>query len=341
MDYIDSVEELEDRLASPSAQDQDAMRRLSGDIIILGAGGKMGPSLARRAQRASEAAGVKRRVIAVSRFSNPVIVDELERSGIETLRCDLLSQEEVAQLPACENVLFLSGRKFGSSDRPDLTWAMNTVVPANVARHYRDGRIVVFSTGNVYALAKTSTSGSVETDAPGPVGEYAQSCLARERVFEYYSKQDGTCCLIFRLNYAVDLRYGVPLDIARKVYRGEPVNLSMGWFNAIWQGDANSYALRCLEFCACPPRVLNVTGPEKISVREVADHYGRVFGREPVFRGQESDHALLSNASRCHALLGSPEVSVETLLGWTAHWVRSGGPTLDKPTKFEVTDGRF
>jgi nucleoside-diphosphate-sugar epimerase len=341
MDYIDSVEELEDRLASPSAQDQDAMRRLSGDIIILGAGGKMGPSLARRAQRASEAAGVKRRVIAVSRFSSPAIANELERSGIETLRCDLLSQEEVAQLPACENVLFLSGRKFGSSDRPDLTWAMNTVVPANVARHYRDGRIVVFSTGNVYALAKTSTSGSVETDAPGPVGEYAQSCLARERVFEYYSRQDGTCCLIFRLNYAVDLRYGVPLDIARKVYTGEPVNLSMGWFNAIWQGDANSYALRCLEFCTCPPRVLNVTGSEKVSVREVAEFYGRVFGREPVFRCQESDRALLSDASVCHALLGRPDVSLETLLDWVAHWVRSGGPTLDKPTKFEVTDGRF
>jgi nucleoside-diphosphate-sugar epimerase len=341
MDYINSVEELEDRLASPSVQDQDAMRRLSGDILILGAGGKMGPSLARRAQRASDAAGIKRRIIAVSRFSNPAIANELERSGIDTLPCDLLNPEEIAQLPACENVLFLSGRKFGSSDRPDLTWAMNTVVPANVARHYRDGRIVVFSTGNVYALAKTSTSGSVETDAPEPVGEYAQSCLARERVFEYYSQQHDTCCVIFRLNYAVDLRYGVPLDIARKVYTGQSVNLSMGWFNAIWQGDANSYALRCLEFCACPPRVLNVTGSEKISVREVAEFYGRVFGREPVFRGQESDRALLSDASVCHALLGRPDVSLETLLGWVAHWVRSGGPTLDKPTKFEVTDGRF
>jgi nucleoside-diphosphate-sugar epimerase len=310
MDYIDSLEELEDRLALPSAQDQDAMRRLSGDIIILGAGGKMGPSLARRAHRASQAAGAKRRVIAVSRFSSPAIASELERSGIETLRCDLLSPEEIAQLPACENVLFLSGRKFGSSDRPDLTWAMNTVIPANVARHYRDCRIVVFSTGNVYALAKTSTSGSAETEAPGPVGEYAQSCLGRERVFEYYSQQYRTCCVLFRLNYAVDLRYGVPVDVARKVFTGEPVDLRMGWFNAIWQGDANSYALRCLEFCACPPRILNVTGPEKISVREVAEFYGRVFGRQSVFRGEESEYALLSDASLCYTLLGRPEVSL-------------------------------
>ena len=341
MDYIDSVEELEDRLASPSARDEEAMRRLSGDIIILGAGGKMGPSLARRARRASEAAGIKRRVIAVSRFSNPAIAGELERCGVETLGCDLLNPEEVAPLPSCENVLFLSGRKFGSSDRPDLTWAMNTVVPANVARHYRGGRIVVFSTGNVYALVRTGTSGSVETDAPGPVGEYAQSCLARERVFEYYSQQEGTSCVIFRLNYAVDLRYGVPVDIARKVYAGEPVNLSMGWFNAIWQGDANSYALRSLELCACPPRVLNVTGLEKISVREVAEFYGRALERQPVFRGEESDRALLSDASLCHALLGRPEVSPKTLLGWVAHWVENDRPTLDKPTKFEVTDGRF
>ena len=341
MDSIDSVEELEDRLASPSVQDREAMERLSGDIVILGAGGKVGPSLARQVRRASDAAGVQRRVIAVSRFSSLAIATDLERAGIETLRCDLLHHEEVAQLPACENVLFLSGRKFGSSDRPDLTWAMNTVVPANVARHYRGCRSVVFSTGNVYAPVRTGMSGSVETDAPGPMGEYAQSCLGRERVFEYHSQQDGTRCVIFRLNYAVDLRYGVPVDIARNVYTGEPVNLSMGWFNAIWQGDANSYALRCLEFCACPPKVLNVTGPEKISVREVAEFFGSVFGRKPVFRGEESDYALLSDASLCHSLLGRPKVSVETLLAWVGHWVESGGPTLDKPTKFEVTDGRF
>jgi nucleoside-diphosphate-sugar epimerase len=338
---IDSVEELDERLAAPSAQDQEAMRTLPGDIIILGAGGKMGPSLAKRVKRASQAAGVTRRVIAASRFSDPDIVSEFERSEIEVLRCDFLRREEVARLPASENVLFLSGRKFGSSDRPDLTWAMNTIVPANVALHYRESRFVAFSTGNVYAFVKAGTSGSVETDEPMPVGEYAQSCLGRERVFEYTSREYGTPCLIFRLNYAVDLRYGVLVDIARRVYAQQPVDLTVGWFNAIWQGDANSYALRSLELAASPPEVLNVTGPEKISVREVAEFYGRVFQRKPLFQGAESGCALLSDAALCHRLLGPPEVSLETLLEWVGHWTANGSPTLNKPTKFEVADGRF
>ena len=338
---ISSVRQLEEQLATPSIQDQDVMRRLSGDIAILGAGGKMGPSLARRAKRASQAAGVERRVIAVSRFSNSEVVDELERCGIETLRCDLLNREEVAHLPMFENVLLLSGRKFGSTDRPDLTWATNTIVPANVALHYRDSRIVAFSTGNVYPLVEANASGCTEADEPAPVGEYAQSCLGRERIIEYYSHEYGTHGLIFRLNYAVDLRYGVLVDIAQRVYAGQDVNLTVGWFNAIWQGDANSYALRCLELCGSPPQVLNVTGPEKISVRETAQYYGQLFRGEPIFRGEDSGRALLSDASRCHALLGRPEVDLETLLGWVAHWIEIGGPTLDKPTKFEVADGRF
>jgi nucleoside-diphosphate-sugar epimerase len=341
IDPIESVEQLEQRLVTPSVQDRETMRCLRGDILILGAGGKMGPSLCQRVRLASDLAGVKRRVIAVSRFSNSHLVHELERRGIEALRCDLLSREEVARLPMCENVLFLSGRKFGSSGRPDLTWAMNSLVPANVALRYRNSRIVAFSTGNVYPWVTTGGRGSVETDEPGPVGEYAQSCLGRERVFEYYSREYGTQCLLFRLNYAVDLRYGVLVDIARKVHAGEPLNLAMGWFNAIWQGDANSYALRSFELCECPPRILNVTGAEKISVRNVAEVCGRRFQRHPLFEGQESDRALLSNPSLCHSLLGQPEVSLETLLTWVTHWVDIGGPTLDKPTKFEVTDGRF
>jgi len=341
MTSINSVEQLEDRLATPSAQDQESMRRLPGDIVILGAAGKMGPSLAKRVKRASDLAGVKRRVIAVSRFSDSNLVGDLERARIETLRSDLLDRDAVQRLPLCENVLFISGRKFGSSDRPNLTWAMNTVVPANVALHYRNSKIVAFSTGNVYPPVPAGASGSVETDEPEPVGEYAQSCLGRERVFEYYSHECGTRCLLFRLNYAVDLRYGVLVDIARKVYAREPIHLAMGWFNAIWQGDANSYALRSLELCECPPRILNVTSPEKISVRDTADFFGHRFQRPPVFEGQEGERALLSNASVCHSLLGRPGVSLETLLEWVAHWVEIGGATLDKPTKFEVTDGRF
>jgi nucleoside-diphosphate-sugar epimerase len=338
---IDSVEELEEQLASPSARDWEAMRRLPGDIIILGAGGKMGPSLAKRVKRAAQAAGVRSRVIAASRFSDPAIVSDLEREGIEVFPCDFQSREQVARLPLCENVLFLSGRKFGSSDRPDLTWAMNTIVPANVALHYRHSRFVAFSTGNVYPFVKAGANGSVETDQPEPLGEYAQSCLGRERVFEFYSHEYGTPGLIFRLNYAVDLRYGVPVDIARKVYSGQPVDLTVGWFNAIWQGDANSYALRSLELAASPPKLLNVTGPKKISVREVAEYYGRVFRRTPLLQGEESGRALLSNAALCHRLLGPPEVSLETLLEWVGHWTATGGATLNKPTKFEVADGRF
>lgn len=338
---INSIEGLEEQLASPSVRDEEAMRRLSGHIIILGAGGKMGPSLAKRVKRASQAAGVRRRVIAASRFSDPAIVSDLEREGIEVFRCDFQSREDVARLPECDNVLFLSGRKFGSSDRPDLTWAMNTIVPANVALHHRTSRFVAFSTGNVYPFVRASTNGSVETDEPAPVGEYAQSCLGRERVFEYYSHEYGTPCLIFRLNYAVDLRYGVLVDIARKVYAREAVDLTVGWFNVIWQGDANSYALRSLELATSPPTILNVTGPEKISVREVAEFYGRAFRRKPILKGEESGLALLSDAALCHRLLGPPEVSLQTLLEWVGHWTEIGGVTLNKPTKFEVADGRF
>jgi nucleoside-diphosphate-sugar epimerase len=341
MKFIESVEDLEERLATPSSLDRETVRRLEGDVIILGAGGKMGPSLSRRIRRAADAAGMRRRVIAVSRFSSAPLVNELNRDGIETIACDLLNRNEVVKLPVCANVLFLSGRKFGSTDRPDLTWATNTVIPAHVASHYRSSRIVAFSTGNVYPLVKLNSGGSVETDAPGPVGEYAQSCLGRERIFEYYSQEYGTPCLLFRLNYAVDLRYGVLVDIARKVFTGQAVKLTVPALNAIWQGDANSYALRCLEHCSSPARVLNVTGPEIISVRRAAASFAEMFHREPVFKGEEGDLAFLSNASLCHSLLGFPEVKLEVLLQWVAHWVERGGVSLEKPTKFDVADGRY
>jgi nucleoside-diphosphate-sugar epimerase len=342
---IEIEQQLEEKLAEPNDRDIALMRRLTGDLIVLGAGGKMGPSLAKLAKRASAAAGGRHRVIAVSRFSSPQSRDGLENAGVETISCDLLDRDEVAKLPDCENVLFLAGRKFGSSGRSDLTWAMNTVVPANVAYRYHDSRIVAFSTGNVYPFVSPSASldsgGSLETDEPQPRGEYAQSCLGRERVFEFFSRERGTKCLIFRLNYAVDLRYGVLVDIARKVYEGQPVDLTVAHFNTIWQGDANSYALRCLELCESPPRILNVTGAEIVSVREAAEFYARRFGREAVFRGRESGEALLSDASLCHQLLGAPEVKLEELMEWVAHWVEAGGRSLNKPTKFEVSDGKF
>jgi nucleoside-diphosphate-sugar epimerase len=341
MNFIESVEDLEERLATPSSLDRETVRRLEGDVVILGAGGKMGPSLARRIRRAADAAGLRRRVIAVSQFFSAPQVNELNRDGIETITCDLLRREEVARLPLCANVLFLAGRKFGSTGRPDLTWATNTVIPARVASHYRSSRIVAFSTGNVYPLVELSSGGSVETDVPAPVGEYAQSCLGRERIFEYYSREYGTPCLLFRLNYAVDLRYGVLVDVARKVFTGQPIKLAVPALNAIWQGDANSYALRGLEHCSSPPRVLNVTGREIISVRSAAESFAEMFHREPVFAGEEGDRAFLSNASLCHSLLGFPEVQLQVLLRWVAHWVERGGVSLEQPTKFEVADGRY
>lgn len=340
MAFIENEQQLEAKLSTPNDRDVELMRRLKGDVIVLGAGGKMGPSLAKLAKRASDGAG-GRRVIAVSRFSSPQSRAELESAGVETISCDLLDRDDVAKLPDCENALFLAGRKFGSADRSDLTWAMNTVVPANAAYRYRDSRIVAFSTGNVYPFVSADSGGSVETDEPQPRGEYAQSCLGRERVFEFFSREYGTKCLIFRLNYAVDLRYGALVDIARKVYDGRAVDLTVGHFNVIWQGDANSYALQALELCESPPRFLNVTGPEIVSAREAAEFYARRFRREARFSGQESGEALLNNAALCRQLLGEAEVKLEELMEWVAHWVEAGGRSLNLPTKFEVSDGKF
>lgn len=336
-----SEDQLEALLASPSASDVEALRSLSGDVMILGAGGKMGPSLARRVRRASEIAGARRRVIAVSRFSSQIVKQRLEDAGVETMVCDLLDPRQIQALPACENILYLAGRKFGSSERPDLTWAINTTASADVVRRFCDSRIVAFSTGNVYPFVPVSSGGSREDDPPTAAGEYAQACLGRERVFEYYSRENGTRCLLFRLNYAVDLRYGVLVDVARKVHDGQAIDLTVGSFNAIWQGDANSYALRSFALCESPPRILNVTGPEIISVRHAAWFFAQRFGTQPVFLGEEGPAALLSNAALCHGLLGCPEVSAQVLMDWVATWVEAGGATLNLPTKYEVTDGGY
>lgn len=340
-DRVDSETALEEILAEPSEADVACVSRLSGDVLILGAGGKMGPSLARRVHRAATRAGVGAGVIAASRFSSASVRAGLEAEGIRTVACDLLDPAAIKALPDAPNVLFLAGRKFGTLERTDITWATNTIVPARVAERFNQSRMIVFSTGNVYSLVGVNEQASKEDDRPSPVGEYAQSCLGRERVVEFVSREKGMPALIYRLNYAVDLRYGTLVDIARRVFDGEPIDLSMGFFNAIWQGDANSYALRCLELCSSPPAILNVTGPERIGVREIAEWFGSVLGRTARFLNSEGAVALLSDSSRCRMLLGEPEVPLTVLREWVACWVRSGGASLNKPTHFEVTDGKF
>ena len=338
---IDTEQQLNELLTQPSEADIVFASRLEGDTIVLGAGGKMGPTLAQRLQKALHAANQKTRVIAVSRFSSSEARRELNESGVETIACDLIDPDGVNALPKVQNVLFLAGRKFGSAGDPDMTWAMNAVVPSLVARHFRQSRIVAFSTGNVYPFVSPEQGGCIESDDVNPVGEYAQSCLGRERIFEFYSKKYNTPCLIFRLNYAIDLRYGVLVDIARRVYEGKPVDLSVPAANVLWQGDANSYALRSLELCTSPARFLNVTGPETIPVLRAASFFASRFKRELLTKGESKGRALLSNAQACHMALGYPSVSAGELMEAVACWVESGGATLNKATKFQITDGRF
>jgi nucleoside-diphosphate-sugar epimerase len=330
--------ELDDLLSAPRAETTAALDACPGDIIILGAGGKMGPTLARMAARARTDS---RRVIAVSRWSSAAAERALNDAGVETLRCDLLDPNAVARLPDAANVIFMAGQKFGTSDAPAMTWAINTIVPAHCAERYRDSRIVAFSTGNVYSLTPVERGGSREDDTLGPVGEYAASCLGRERVFEFYAMHHRTRIAIVRLNYAIALRYGVLVDIALKVNRGEPVSVEMGYVNVIWQGDANRIALECLRLASTPPFVVNVTGADILSVREIAAWFAERFGKSAQFTGTERVDALLSNTSRMRETLAPPEVSLDQMREWVAQWIEEGGSLLGKATKFEARDGRF
>ena len=295
---------LEDLLSDPSPAAIDALRAVDGDVIVLGAGGKMGPTLARMARRAMDAAGVTCRVIAAARFSSPGLRQTLEAQGVETIQCDLLDEQAVAALPDVPNIIFMAGRKFGSTGDEPLTWAMNTHVPAVVSRRFPASRIVAFSTGNVYGLTANGRGGSREEDVPVPVGEYAMSCLGRERLFEYFSRAQGTPMVILRLNYAVEMRYGVLVDLAARISRRDPIDLSMGYVNVIWQGDANSMAIAALAHAVSPPLVLNIAGAEELSVRSVTEDLARRLDTTPKFVGAEMPDALLSNGTRGHALLG-------------------------------------
>jgi len=338
---IDTEAKLDELLSRPSDADAAAIAQLAGDLLILGAGGKMGPSLARRACRAAEKAGVQKRIVAVARFSDHRLRESLASDGIETVVADLLQPDALSKLPDTPNVIFMAARKFGTTGSEDLTWAMNTYLPGLVAERYRASRIVAFSTGNVYPLRTAMQGGSVESTPVAPESEYAQSALGRERMFEYGSRQWGTPVAILRLNYAIDLRYGVLLDIGTAVFEKRPIDLRMALVNVIWQGDANSICLRSFAHCQSPPLFLNLTGPETLSVRYVAEEFGRRFCLQPTFSSEEMPTALLSNAAKAHQMFGYPTVTISEMIDWTAAWISSGGARLNKPTHFEVRDGKF
>jgi len=332
---------LDKLLSTPGQGLIEDMKKLDGDIMILGAGGKVGPTLSMMAKRAVEAAGVDKRVIAVSRFTDPIVVKALEDSGVEMISADLTDPEQIKTLQKVKNIIYMLGRKFGTTGNACDTWMINVGVPTMVTQHFGDANYVVFSTGNVYPLSKIADCGSVETDAVAPVGEYAMTSLGRERIFEYAAKNYGAKVLIYRLNYAVDLRYGVLCDIASNILNGNPISVRTPCFNCVWQGYANEVAIRALTLAGNPVEYLNVTGPETISVKMAAEKLGALLGREPVFDGEETDVALLSNAGKCVKHFGYPEVGVEQMIQWQAEWLKAGGRLLGKPTHFEERKGNF
>ena len=340
-DKIGNAEELDELLSKPGPELVEMFSRLDGDIIFLGVAGKIGPSLARMAKRACDEAGIKKRIIGVSNFENKEQQKKIGKIGLETIHGDMLNTKFTSTLPAVKNVFYLAGMKFGSVENLALTWAINTYLPAIIADHFRHSRIVAFSTGCVYPLVPVESGGSTESDAPEAIGEYAQSCLGRERMFEYGSIHNKTEVALIRLNYSVEMRYGVLVDIALKVKNNEPVDLTMGHFNVIWQGDMNDFVLRSLELAKSPASVLNITGQEILSVRQAADAFGKLFGVTPVFENSEAPTALLNNASLAFSLFGEPKMPVNQVIKWIAQWISDEKELLGKPTHFEVRDGKY
>jgi len=336
-DRINTVEDLDELLSRPNEKLVDYMKNLEGDLMILGAGGKIGPTLTRLAKRAVDAAGVQKEIYAVDVMQLP----ELQAEGIKTITCDLLDLKEVDQLPRVANVIFMAGRKFGSTGNEPLTWAINVIVPYHVARTFADSRIAAFSTGCVYPVMHVFSGGPTEGTPPDPIGEYAMSCLGRERMFDFLSQAEGARVVQIRLNYSVELRYGVLYDIASKVWNEEPVDVTTGFANVIWQGDASSQIIQSLSLASSPPAILNVTGPETFSVRQVALAFGEHLGKEVQIVGEENGMAYINNATRANELFGYPTVPLGKVIDWTAHWIKCGGASLDKPTHFETQDGQY
>jgi nucleoside-diphosphate-sugar epimerase len=334
---FETAEDVDAFLRRPSAALIQDLQRVDGDIMVLGVAGKMGPTLAGLAK----AAAPDKRVIGVARFSDPAQKAKLESWGVETVTCDLLERSQLERLPKVPNIVFMAGFKFGAEGAKSLTWAMNAHVPAMVAETFTESRIVAFSTGCVYPFVGLESGGATEDLPLDPPGEYAQSCVGRERMFEHFSARHGTPGRLFRLNYAIDVRYGVLYDIASKIAAGQPIDLTMGWVNVIWQGDANAQALRCLARCTTPTSPINVTGPETLSVRWLARELGRRLGREPVLQGSEAPTAWLSNTTQAVREFGYPVVGIGHMLDWVADWVGRGQAGYGKPTKFEIRDGKY
>lgn len=338
---IETEDQLDDVLTRPSARLIEFIRSVSSPLLLLGAGGKMGPTLAALARRAADEAKHPLEVIAVSRFSDPQVLEWVEKRGVRATSCDLFNARDIEKLPDATSVIYLVGLKFGTAKNPSATWAANTIIPTRVAERFAKSRIVALSTGNVYPLSEVKRGGSVETDALTPVGEYANAAVARERIFEFHSRNQGISIALLRLFYAVELRYGVLVDIATKVYANQSIDLANGYFNCIWQGDANDMVIRALSLCATPPSPWNLCRPEVFSARNIATRLGQLLDRVPKFTGSESATALLGNASPLCAQLGPPAVSADQMLPWIAGWVKRGGRNLNRPTHFEVRDGKY
>jgi nucleoside-diphosphate-sugar epimerase len=332
---------LEKELTKPSEALINDIAQIKGDIILLGVGGKMGPSMAKLAKKAIDIAGTNSKVIGISRFSGSDLRNELEAAGVQTIAADLLNQEQLDALPQAPNIIYLAGQKFGTTGKENFTWAMNTYLPGRVAEKYKDSNIVAFSTGNVYPLSSVTAGGLSEENEVSPVGEYGQSCLGRERIFQYFSEKNGTPVLIYRLNYAVDFRYGVVMEIAKSVNEGRAIDLRTGNVNVIWQGSANEIAIRSLLHCSSPAKILNVTGPETLSVRWLAEQFALKFNKEATFIHEAQPTALLSNASEASRLFGYPSVSIREIIDITATWITQQGSVFNKETHFQEREGKF